>query len=248
MSFVTDWVGLIVQAVMFSFVGRMIDPSKLPVYGGSRATYMEFIAIGIAVGVFVQISLGQVAAGIRQEQLMGTLESVLMTPTAPATIQIGSVIYQLVYVPIRTALFLVLVAVSFGLSFQPSGILPAAALLICFIPFVWGLGVASAAATLTYRRGSGAFGLGIGLLTLISGAYFPLQLLPHWLSSVAKLNPIAIALNGMRQALLGGAGWSQVGVDILTLLPISVCFLAFGIAAFRRAMRRERRRGTLGLY
>ena len=31
----------------------MIDPSVLPAYGGSPATYMEFVAIGIAMTAFV---------------------------------------------------------------------------------------------------------------------------------------------------------------------------------------------------
>jgi ABC-2 type transport system permease protein len=248
MSFVTDWVGLAVQAVMFGFIAKMIDPAKLPTFGGTRAGYMEFVAIGIALGVFVQLGFGQVAAGIRQEQLIGTLESVLVTPTAPATIQLGSVIYQLIYIPIRTALFLVLIAVGFGLHFHASGVLPATLIILAFIPFVWGLGVASAAATLTYRRGAGAFGLGVGLLTLLSGAYFPIGLLPHWLGELARLNPVTLAIDGMREALIGGTGWSQVGFRLVVLLPVSAVSLCLGILAFRRAMRREQRLGTLGLY
>ena len=109
MNFVTDWVGLFVQMILFSFVGKIIDPSKLPTYNGTQATYIEFVAIGISLSVFVQIGLRSVSAGLRAEQLMGTLESLLMTPTSTTTIQLGSVMYQLVYVPIRTALFLVLI-------------------------------------------------------------------------------------------------------------------------------------------
>ena len=67
----------------------MIDPDVLPTYGGSEVTYSEFAAVGIAVGVFIQFGLNRVSAAMRGEQLMGTLESVLVTPTAPATIQLG---------------------------------------------------------------------------------------------------------------------------------------------------------------
>jgi ABC-type polysaccharide/polyol phosphate export permease len=62
------------------------------------------------------------------------------------------------------------------------------------------------------------------------------------------VNPVAIAIEGMRQPLLGGTGWSETAVDVLTLLPFAVVSLAVGITIFRLALRRERRRGSLGLY
>lgn len=247
-SFVTDWVGLVVQAFLFSFIGKLIDADQLPTYGDTQATYIEFVAIGISLSVFVQIGLTSVSAGLRQEQLMGTLESLLMTPTAPTTIQLGAVMYQLIYVPIRTAVFLFLVAEIAGAHFYASGILPAVILLVAFIPFIWGLGVASAAAVLTFRRGAGAFGFGVGLLTIASGAYFPLDLLPHWISKLAGLNPMAIAINGMREALIGGSGSVGIASSLAVLVPASAATLGLGVLAFRRAVRRELRRGSLGLY
>jgi ABC-2 type transport system permease protein len=248
MMFFSDAAALGFQALSFYFIGLMVDPGVLPVYGGSRATYMEFVAVGIALGVFIQLGLGRVAAAIRNEQLMGTLEALLMTPTQPTTIQLGSVVYELVYIPVRTAIFFAVVAIAFGLSFEPGGLLPALVILLLFIPFVWGLGVASAAATLTFKRGSGGIGLGVTVLTLFSGAYFPLDLLPGWATTVAELNPIAIAIEGMRETLLGGAGWSQAGRALLVVTPVSALSLAAGLLAFRASLRRERRRGTLGLY
>lgn len=248
MSFASDAVGLVVQAVMFFYIGRMIDPDALPTYGGARVTYMEFVTIGISLSMFLALGLGRVATAIRGEQLMGTLESVLMTPTSPATVQLGSVLYDLIYVPLRTGLFLAAVGLTFGLHFDTGGILPATVVLLAFIPFVWGLGIASAAALLTFRRGSGGVGLAVTLMALGSGAYFPLALFPGWVSTLAELNPMAAAIQGMRLPLLGDAGWAEVGPSLAILAPASVVTLAAGILAFRLALRRERRTGTLNLY
>ncbi|HXV96471.1 MAG TPA: ABC transporter permease [Gaiellaceae bacterium] len=248
LPFVTDWVGLAFQAFMFYFIGLMVDPAKLPTFGGEPTTYLAFVAVGIAIAAFMTLALGRVSAGIQQEQLAGTLESLLMTPTSPATIQLGTVVYDLIYVPLRTAVFLVVIAVAFGLDFYASGLLPALIVLLAFIPFVWGLGIASAGATLTFRRGSGAVGLGISVLVLFSGAYYPLDLLPNWLASLAELNPITIAVDGMREPLLGGTGWEGVGKAVAVLVPLAVVSLVCGAVAFRAALRRERSRGTLGLY
>ena len=86
------------------------------------------------------------------------------------------------------------------------------------------------------------------LLGLASGAFFPLALLPDWIASVAEYNPLAIAIEGMREALLGGTGWSEVGGHVALLVPMSIASLLGGAFVFRLALGRERRRGTLGLY
>jgi ABC-2 type transport system permease protein len=248
MAFVADLVSLTGQVLVFYFIGLMVDSSELPTFGGTEVTYLEFATIGIALGAFIYVCLERVSAAIRGEQLMGTLESLLMTPTTTTTIQLGSVVFDLVYVPIRTGLFLLAVAFTFGLDYHTSGVLPAAATLVAFIPFVWGLGVASAAMILTFKRGGGTIGMGMVGLALVSGVYFPLDLLPTWIATVSQYNPIALAIEGMREALLGGSGWSEAGPDALLLTPMSLIMLALGIVAFRVALRRERRRGTIGLY
>jgi ABC-2 type transport system permease protein len=247
-AFVSDLVGLGFALLSFYFVGLMIDPTVIPEYGGERATYMEFVAIGLLFGVFVSIGLGRVATALRTEQLTGTLESVLVTPTSPAVIQFGSVLYELLYMPLRTALFFALIAVAFGVHVEPGGIPAAALVFLAFLPFVWGLGVFSAAAALTVRRGAGGVGLAVAAMTLFSGAYFPADLLPGWIETTVAFNPIGITLEGMRDSLLGGARVADVWRDAAVLLPISAAALAVGAVAFKVALRRERRSGTLGLY
>jgi ABC-2 type transport system permease protein len=141
-----------------------------------------------------------------------------------------------------------LIAVLFGLDFHTSGILPAVAIMISFLPFLWGLGLISAGAILTFRRGVGMVATGATILGLASGALFPLSLLPQWLQTLAAANPFAVALQGLRETLIGGAMWSSVAPDVAKLLPFSLAAIVLGVIAFRLALRRERRNGTLGLY
>jgi ABC-type polysaccharide/polyol phosphate export permease len=62
------------------------------------------------------------------------------------------------------------------------------------------------------------------------------------------LNPITYALLAIRNALIGGAGWGPTLKAIAYLTPVAAATLAAGVWAFRAALRREQRRGTLGLY
>lgn len=248
MAFVSDIAGLLVQTFTFYFVGRMVNPAVLPTFGGQRVTYLEYAAIGIVFGAFISIGLGQVASAVRQEQLMGTLESLLMTPTSPGTIQVGSVAYQLVFVPLRTGLFLLLIGVAFGLHFSASGILPAAAIFVLFTPFVWGLGLLTAAGVMTFKRGTAGVGFGVTLLVLGSSAYFPIGLLPGWVQGIASYNPLTLAIGGVRTALLAGTGWDALSLKVLLLVPMAVLSLTAGTEAFRLAIKREQGRGSIGLY
>jgi ABC-2 type transport system permease protein len=247
-AFFSDAFALVIQAFLFYFVGLLVDDQKLPEYGGEPVSYMEFVAIGIAVAAFVSVGLGRISAALRREQMMGTLESMLLTPTSPATIQFGSVVYDLIYVPLRTAAFLAAIVVGFSLDFNASGLVPALLVLLVFVPFVWGLGLVSAAGTLTFRGGSTGVNFGVTLMTLASGAYFPLELLPGWLAAIAVYNPMAIAIEGMREPLLGVVSWAETVEAMLALAPWAAASVTMGAVAFRKALRRERRRGTLGLY
>jgi ABC-2 type transport system permease protein len=247
-AFGGDLVLLGAQLIVFSFIGRLVDPARLPSYGGGPATYMEFVVIGVGLSLVTALLIGRVATAIRQEQLQGTLESLLATPTAVGTIQLGTIAFDLLWVPLRIGVLVLAVVLTFGLDLEPAGIPQAAVLLAAFLPFAWGLGLLSAAATLAFRRGGGATALVVSFLGIASGAYFPLSLLPGWLETASELNPLAIALDGMRESLLGGAGWAAVGVDLVVLLSLSVWVLTIGAATFRLALAREHRNGTLGLY
>jgi ABC-2 type transport system permease protein len=245
-AFISDAINLALQALLFYYIGRLVNPAALPSFNGDRITYFEYVVVGIAVTMVVGVGLFRAARAFRNEQLMGTLEVLLMTPTTSATIQIGSVAYDLVYVPVRTGLFFLAVVLAADVDINTSGIVPAVVTLVCFIPFVWGLGILYAASTVTFKVAGGGFI--VTILTMTSGAYFPISVLPEWLAKLAELNPMTVTVNAMREVLLGDGGWEDVDTALLILAPASLVTLALGILAFRAALLRERRRGTLGLY
>ena len=247
-AFVGDFLAIAVQALTFGFIAKLVDPSALPTYSGVRAGYFEFVMVGVVIATVSGLLLQKVSMAIRQEQMIGTLEALLVTPTHPTTVQAGSAAFDLLFVPVRMSVLLLVVALTLGLDFQADGILPSIVLLSCFVPFVWGLGLIAAGAVVTFRRGGGVIGVAMAMLGLASGAFFPLALLPGWVQTVAEANPVAIAMEGTREALIGGAGWSDVGSSALILVLFSALAVCAGVLAFRAALARECRNGTLGLY
>jgi ABC-2 type transport system permease protein len=248
MGAVGGLLGVVGQVVAFSFLGKLVNPARMPIFDGTRASFIEFVVVGICLNMTVLLLLHELSRALRTEQMTGTLESLLVTPTRIATVQIGSTLFNLMYVPLRLFLFLAVISIAFGLHLHAGGILPATVLMLEFLPFLWGLGLIAGGAILTFRRGTGAIGAGVTLAGLSSGAFFPLSVLPPWLSHVAMYNPLAIVLTALRGALIGGAGWHALTTPLLELAPLAVVSVTAGIVCFRFFLRRERRLGTLGLY
>ena len=247
-AFVADIIQLCSHVLLFGLIGQLVDPALLPTYGGEPTGYLEFVAIGALLTLVFGMLLERVATAIRVEQMIGTLEALLVTPVRTFTLQAGAVAFDAVQVPLRMGLFLAAIAVTAGLDLELSGVLPSTVVLIAFLPFVWGLGLVSAGAIVTFRRGAGITAIAGMVLGLSSGAYFPLTVLPDWLATLLSWNPMAIALEAMRSALIGGEGWGAIGPDLLVLVPMSMVTLIAGMLAFSAAVARERRRGSLGMY
>jgi ABC-2 type transport system permease protein len=247
-AFFADWANLFVQVLVFYYVGRIVPADTLPRIDGRAVTYCEFVAVALILTSFMQVTLSRLVGVVQAEQFMGTLDSLFVTPTAPITFMAGSVAYDVLYVPLRTAVFMLITAGILGVDYNLGGLLPATVILLVFLPFTWGLGVISAALVLTFKRGSGTLGIAVTLLILGSGAYFPVEYLPGWIQTLTQANPVTIALDAARQALLGSADWSAIWSSVVVLAPMALASLAAGVWAFRLALRRERRRGTMGMY
>ena len=61
---------------------------------------------------------------------------------------------------------------------------------MAFLPFTWGLGLVSAAAVVTFRRGASATAMVVTMLGLLSGAVFPIALLPGFLQTHRGVEPV----------------------------------------------------------
>ena len=76
------------------------------------------------------------------------------------------------------------------------GVLPAAVILLAFIPFVWGIGIASAGAILTFKRGAGCNEPRGAPARVHLGRILPSHTAPRVDADVAEYNPLAIAIEG----------------------------------------------------
>ena len=106
-------------------------------------------------------------------------------------------------------------------SFVLQGFASAFVLVLLFA----GLGVAVAAFTMAFKRGTALVGLITGALALLGGVWFPVTLLPGVVRWVAQLLPFTWGVAALRDCLLSGH------VDLLRLTGLLVSGLVVLAAA-----------------
>ena len=85
-------------------------------FDGTRCYLRRVRGDRICLNMTVLLLLHELSGALRNEQLTGTLESLLVTPTRIGTVQLGSTLFNLLYVPLRLGLFLAVIAIVFGLD------------------------------------------------------------------------------------------------------------------------------------
>lgn len=246
-TFVMQLLSIAVWVPVCYFIGKGVsigDSHLFDAYGGD---YFAFMLIGLGLLGYLSISLQTFNQSIRESQLMGTLEIMLLSPTSIAQLLGYSSLWIYLFVTVRFALYL-LIGVAFGLDLGSGNWLSALVVLALAIPAFASFGVASAALILVIKRGESInLMLSTGSLVL-GGVMYPIAVLPAWLQPVSRLLPITHALEAMRLALFQGATLGQLAPQLGMLALFAFVLLPLSLGAFWLAVRSTKASGTLAHY
>lgn len=246
-SFVSSLAGIFLSSATFYFVAKLVPPGtpSLDAFGGD---YFSFAVVGVAFSSLLGMFQEGLPSVIRGAQVSGTLEALLVTPASMPTVLFGSSLYSLLFQVFRTALHLGVALAFFGLSLgrvNGPGLLAVSVLtVLCFLS----VGILSASFILVYKTGN-PFAWIFGTVSgLFGGVVFPVSLLPPWIRWISQLLPVTYALNGMRKSLLASATFAEVLPDISALAVFAAVLLPVSLLAFRLAVRKAKKDGTLAHY
>ena len=205
---------------------------------------------GLAVLNYFMTGFSSLANAIRQEQVQGTLESVLLTPINLPTVIVASSAWEFLQATLFSFLYIFFGWFFFNVHFAGSFLLALVFLLLTTFVLAC-LGILSASFAMVFKRGE-PFGIFIGTgSALFSGVFFPTQLLKEHagaISSVSKILPATYGLDGIRRVLIEGRGIGEVTEPLITLLIMFAVLLPFSLWVFGRAVRRAKREGSLIQY
>ena len=246
LPFAFDLVSVLVQAMMFFYVGKLIEPGAGQSADLERG-YFAFVLIGLAVFGVARAGMLAFSDGVRDAQVTGNLEMLLTRPAPVGAVVVGAGAYGTLRAMAIGLVMLLVGTGLFGADYvaEPWPILAALLSFLAAAAFFAAIGCAIASFTLLFMQGQGMVSLAVLGMSLLSGLYYPIEVLPEILQAVGQALPTTWALDLMRACLIRG----EVDVPLLVALAAaSAVGLPLSVWIFSRALGRARRLGTLGQY
>jgi ABC-2 type transport system permease protein len=248
LSFLLQIFSIFFSVASFYFLSRLFGSALVPQleqYGGD---YFSFVLIGLAFSGYLSLSLSSFASSIREGQTTGTLEIMLLSPTRLNSILVSSSLWPYLFTTINVILYLILGILIFGFNVSQANFLTAVVVLFLSIASFSGIGILSAAVVLVIKKGDPIAWVFGGLSSLLAGVYYPISVLPDWLSPLSRILPMTYALDAMRLAMLKGYSLYDIRVDLLVLLGFTLVLVPIAFITFRAALKRAKRDGSLIQY
>ena len=252
-AFVLQFGGVLVSVGIWYFLSGMISGAAPVMKNVPGGDYFAFVLVGVAFYNYLTVALTSFASRIRNEQLTGTLEAMLATPTRTPMVILASSLWDFTFTSFRVLVYLgvgILVArfASRPITIHWGGLLPFAVILALTILAFCGTGIIVASVVIYLKRGDPINALIVSASALLGGVFYPVERLPAWLMKVSALLPITYALRGIRAALLEGASFGALFGEIRVLAIFVIALVPVGLLVFRWSLRAARRDGTLVQY
>jgi ABC-2 type transport system permease protein len=248
LSFLLQIFGIFFSVASFYFLSRLFGNALVPQLDQYGGDYFSFVLIGLAFSGYLGLSLSSFSASIREGQVTGTLEIMLLSPTRLSAILFSSSLWSYVQTTVNVAVYLIFGAIAFGFNIDHANFLTSVVVLVLSIASFSGIGILSAAMVLVIKKGDPIAWIFGGVSSLLAGVYYPISVLPDWLTPFSHLLPMTYALDAMRLAMLKGYSIFEVRNDLLVLLGFALVLTPLAFIVFRAALKRAKIEGSLIQY
>ncbi len=248
LAFIWQVASVVFAAPTLYFLGRLIQPGASPHLAAFGGDYFAFVILGVAMLGFLSAGMGATAAAVRHEQLVGTLETVLTTPTPLPTLGMGASLWAVLTAAGQAVLYLLLGVRVFGMDVTGANLMSVLLLVVLASAAYASLGIFSAAFVLFFKYPDPLTTVFSAVSAFLAGVFYPTTVLPPALQQIAQLLPLTHAVRGLRLAVLQGYGPSALWREVLFLTLFIAVAIPLAVVAFKVALVQAKRSGTLGAY
>ena len=214
--------------------------------GEDRRDLLLYLFIGTLVWAYLRAVFDSISEMIAWERWEGTIEYTFMAPISRVTHLLGTSLFSIVYGLLRTAILFVCLAAFVELDLSRANF--GAAVLIALLGSVGFVGVGIMAAVLPLlftEHGAEMTFMISAILLLVSGVYYPIDVLPGWMQPLARISPATYVLEGMWRTVMEGEGITQIVDLIWPLLITGLVSIPIGVYIFLLVERYAKRTGRL---
>jgi ABC-2 type transport system permease protein len=235
----------IADSLAVSFIGLGMER-----IGGGQNVDGRFLVLYLVVGTLVWRYLSVIFYWITDlisiERWEGTIEYTLMAPIRRLTHLAGQTFFAVLYSLAFTGVIMAVTVILFELDLSTANLPGATVMMLSGSLSFIGVGIVGSILPLLFpERGSQMTHVIIAIMLLVSGVYYPVEVLPEFLQKVAVFSPATYVLDGARLALLEGTRTLELWPHIWPTLIMGVIAIPFGLWVFGIAERYAKRTGKL---
>lgn len=239
LSFAFEAAHVVITVAAFYFLSQLLGATRPDGYAA-----FPFMLVGMTVNAYMTTCLVCFSQTIRGSQLAGTLNAILATPTSPSVFLVCSSAYPFIRASMDAGMYVAAGAL-FGVSMSHMNAAAAAVVLVLSLLAFSSVGILSASFTLVFKRGDPLLWLFGSGSWLLGGVLYPVEVLPPVLRHAAAFLPITHAVQGMREAVLGGSSMAAISGELLRLALFALIGVPLSLLVFTVGVAHARRAGTL---
>lgn len=236
----------IANALSVAYIGlgmEQLGGANSDIDGAYLALYL---IVGTLVWHFLSVIFYWITDVISIERWEGTIEYTLMAPIHRITHMAGQTFFAVLYSMVFNAAILIVAVLLFDIDLSNANLAAGAFMLLAGSLSFIGIGIMGSVLPLLFpERGSQMTHVIVALMLLISGVYYPIEVLPEALQKLSVLSPATYVLTGVRAALLEGAGLAELWPQIWPVLLMGFVAIPAGLKVFGLAERYAKRTGKL---
>ena len=236
----------IANSLSVSFIGLGMERLSGPDANVDGHFLVLYLVIGTLVWRYLSTVFYWITELISIERWEGTIEYTLMAPIHRLTHMAGQTLFAVIYGLFFTGVILGITVSIFNISLAQANLWGGTIMLLSGCLSFVGISIMASTLPLLFpERGAQMTHIIIALLLLVSGVYYPVEVLPIMLQKIAVLSPATYVLEGVRLAVLEGTATIDLWPYIWPTLVMGVALIPAGLWVFEQAERYAKRKGKL---
>jgi len=232
------WIGItLIQPVIWLLLFGALFKSIAHIPGFTGGSYVEFLTPGIIVMLAIS-SAGWSGMAYIEDMESGVMDRFLVSPIWRGALNAGSVAQNVIIIAVQSVIVV-------GLSLAVGGHFPndvGGIAILIGVSALLGASFASLsnALALVVRQRESLIGAVTSItlpLTFLSAAFMQLTLVPGWIGSVSRFNPVNWAVQAGRSASTEHTDWNLVATRIGLLVVLLIVSAALATRSFRAYQR-----------
>jgi ABC-2 type transport system permease protein len=235
-----------VPIVTYLFVSQLVNENGADV----AFDYYSFVVLGIATMSVLGVTLNSFGGAMLNFVTQGQLEMFLVEPMPWRALPFALVPWP-AFQAFVTSSLMVLLSIPLGAEYSLAGVPTAILIVLLGFAATLSIGILGASIKVLSKRTDPILQLYTIAASVLSGAFFPVELLPSWLRAFSWVIPHTYVIQALRRVLMPDGQvlpGPTAGQAILALTIFSVVMYPIALWLFGRTLEYGRKIGALSGY